>query len=401
MPSSHKTIFSRFFSLLAGTAGVLVLCLPVQAKQAPAKPDIFVQSPSIAAKAYVLVDISSDQELTARQADMRVEPASLTKLMSAYLVFQALEQGKLRKDQRLMVSERAWRTGMTGASRTFVETGKEVLVEDLIKGMIVQSGNDATVVLAEGVAGSVERFVEMMNRQAQRFGLTHTSFRNPVGFTEAGHRSTARELAYIARRLMVDFPASLPYYSIKEFTFNGIKQNNRNLLLWRDPSVDGLKTGFTEAAGYCLISTANRKVPAGNRRLLSVVVGTDSPEARANESQKLLNWGYSEFDMVKLFDANQPIIQAKVWKGASNLVGLGQQTPLMVAVPHGQAAALTSRVTRTDPLIAPLKRGQTMGTLQLEIRGKPWRMVPLQALADVPSAGWFGRSWDALRLIME
>jgi serine-type D-Ala-D-Ala carboxypeptidase (penicillin-binding protein 5/6) len=321
--------------------------------------------------------------------------------MSAYLVFQALEEGKLRKDQRLMVSERAWRTGMTGASRTFVENGKEVLVEDLIKGMIVQSGNDATVVLAEGVAGSVERFVDMMNRQAQRFGLTQTSFRNPVGFTEKGHQSTARELAYIARRLMTDFPASLPYYGMKSFTFNGITQNNRNLLLWRDPSVDGLKTGFTEAAGYCLISTAIRQVPAGHRRLLSVVVGTESPEARANESQKLLNWGYSAFDMVKLFDANQPVIEAKVWKGARNTVPLGQQVPLMVAVPRGQAAALTSRVTRTDPLIAPLMQGQTMGTLQLELRGKPWRMVPLQALLDVPSAGWLGRSWDALRLILE
>ena len=242
----------------------------------PAMP----QPPEIAARAFILQDLSSGQTLAARQADAPVEPASLTKLMTAYIVFQALQSGKLQLTQDLPVSERAWRTGMTGASRTFIKVNTRVNVDDLIKGMIAQSGNDASVALAEGVGGTVEGFVDMMNRQAQAFGLKNTTFKNPEGLTAPGHISTARELSIIAARLITDFPNSLPYYSMKEFTYNGIKQNNRNLLLWRDPTVDGLKTGYTDAAGYCLIATAKRPVPGvggGVRRLLSVVVGTASP----------------------------------------------------------------------------------------------------------------------------
>ncbi|HET6786890.1 MAG TPA: D-alanyl-D-alanine carboxypeptidase family protein, partial [Aquabacterium sp.] len=282
------------------------------------------QPPEVAARAFILQDLSSGQTLAARQADTPVEPASLTKLMTAYLVFQALQNGKLQLTQDLPVSERAWRTGMTGASRTFIKVNSRVNVDDLIKGMIVQSGNDATTALAEGVGGTVEAFVDMMNRQAQAFGLKATHFKNPEGLTAPGHVSTARELSVIASRLITDFPNSLPYYSMKEFSYNGIRQNNRNLLLWRDPTVDGLKTGFTEAAGYCLISTAKRSTGGVSRRLLSVVVGTASPEARANESQKLLNWGYSAFDVVKLFDAGQAVSTAPVWKGAANTVKLGR-----------------------------------------------------------------------------
>jgi D-alanyl-D-alanine carboxypeptidase (penicillin-binding protein 5/6) len=367
-----------------------------------AAPSLMPQAPEVAARAFILQDLSTGQTLASRLPDQAVEPASLTKLMTAYLVFQALQSGKLQMTQDVPVSERAWRTGMTGASRTFIQVNSRVNVDDLIKGMIVQSGNDATVALAEAVGGSVEVFVEMMNRQAQAFGLKATSFRNPEGLTAPGHTTTARELSVIATRLITDFPQSLPYYSMKEFTYNGIKQPNRNLLLYRDPTVDGLKTGYTDAAGYCLISTAKRPVPGGgSRRLLSVVVGAASPEARANESQKLLNWGYSAFDVVKLFDAGQAINTAPVWKGAANTVRLGRTAPLVVVVPRGQAAQVKTSVTRRDPLLAPLNKGQVMGTLKIQLGGQPWQEVPLQALEAVPSAGFLGRAWDALRLSIQ
>jgi D-alanyl-D-alanine carboxypeptidase (penicillin-binding protein 5/6) len=392
-------------SLLAMGLSLASLAWPVVAMAAPAAPAPAAapaanmpQPPEVAARAFILQDLSSGQTLADRLADKSVEPASLTKLMTAYLVFQALQSGKLQLTQELPVSERAWRTGMTGASRTFIDINSRVKVDDLIKGMIVQSGNDATTALAEAVGGSVEGFVEMMNRQALAFGLKGTSFRNPEGLTAPGHVSTARELSIIATRLITDFPNSLPYYSMKEFTFNGIKQNNRNLLLWRDPTVDGLKTGYTDAAGYCLIATAKRSTGTATRRLLSVVVGTASPEARANESQKLLNWGFSAFDVVKLFDAGQVMSTAPVWKGAANTVKLGRTEPLVLVVPKGQAGSVKTTVVRTDPLLAPLTKGQRVGTLKITLGTQPWQEVPLQALDAVPSAGFLGRAWDALRL---
>jgi len=396
----------RLISLVLAAALVApaVPALAAVGANAPvaAAPSLMPQAPEVAARAFILQDLSTGQTLASRLPDQAVEPASLTKLMTAYLVFQALQSGKLQMTQDVPVSERAWRTGMTGASRTFIQVNSRVNVDDLIKGMIVQSGNDATVALAEAVGGSVEVFVEMMNRQALAFGLKATTFRNPEGLTAPGHTTTARELSVIATRLITDFPQSLPYYSMKEFTYNGIKQPNRNLLLYRDPTVDGLKTGYTDAAGYCLISTAKRPVPGGGtRRLLSVVVGAASPEARANESQKLLNWGYSAFDVVKLFDAGQAINTAPVWKGAANTVRLGRTAPLVVVVPRGQAAQVKTSVTRRDPLLAPLSKGQVMGTLKIQLGGQPWQEVPLQTLEAVPSAGFFGRAWDALRLSIQ
>lgn len=357
--------------------------------------------PEVAARAYILQDLTTRQTLASRDADQVVEPASLTKLMSAYLVFQALQAGKLSLDQPISVSERAWRTGMTGASRSFIKVNSQVKVDDLLKGMIVQSGNDATVALAEAVAGSVETFVDMMNRQAAQFGLKQTTFKNPEGLPAPGHVSTVRELSVIAARLIADFPQAMPYYSMKEFTFNGIRQTNRNLLLYRDPTVDGLKTGYTDAAGYCLISTARRTGPAGERRLLSVVVGTSSTEARASESQKLLNWGYSAFDVVKLFDGGQAVTEAPVWKGRSDTVGLGRTQPIVAVVPRGQASQVRTVVTRNDPLIAPLSQGQAVGTLKIRLGEQPWQDWPLHTLQAVPEAGWLGRAWDALRLSIQ
>ena len=356
------------------------------------------QPPEIAARAYVLLDLSANQPLAARDADVTVEPASLTKLMTAYLVFQALRDKKLALDQELTVSERAWRTGMTDASRMYIQVGNKVKVEDLIKGMIVQSGNDATVLLAEAVGGSVENFVAMMNRQAQAFGLKVSQFRNPEGLPAPGHVSTVRELGIIATRLLQDFPGEVKFYSIKEFTFNKITQQNRNLLLWRDPSVDGLKTGYTDAAGYCLIATAKRDLPNGPRRLLSVVVGASSKESRAVESQKLLNWGYSSWDAVKVYDARQVIASAEVWKGAAATAKIGTQVPVSVAVPRGEAAQVKTQLVRTDPLIAPLSQGQQVGTLKVLSGTRVLAEVPVTVLEPVAQAGMFGRAWDQLRL---
>jgi serine-type D-Ala-D-Ala carboxypeptidase (penicillin-binding protein 5/6) len=377
--------------LLATLAMALVL--PHALAQTPPPPEI-------AAKAYVLLDLSADQPLAGRNADTTVEPASLTKLMTAYLVFQALRDKKLSLDQELTVSERAWRTGMTDASRMYIQVGNKVRVEDLIKGMIVQSGNDATVLLAEAVGGSVENFVAMMNRQAQAFGLKVSQFKNPEGLPAPGHVSTVRELGTIATRLLNDFPGDVRYYAIKEFTFNKITQQNRNLLLWRDPSVDGLKTGYTDAAGYCLIATAKRDFPNGPRRLITVVVGAASKEARAVESQKLLNWGYSAWDSVKVYDARQVITQAELWKGAAATAKLGTQTQVVVSVPRGEGAQLKTQLVRTDPLIAPLTKGQQVGTLKVLSGSQVVREVPVTVLEAVEQAGMFGRAWDTLRLWM-
>jgi serine-type D-Ala-D-Ala carboxypeptidase (penicillin-binding protein 5/6) len=371
----------------------LALVLPHTSAQTPPAPEI-------AAKAYVLLDLSADQALAGRNPDTTVEPASLTKLMTAYLVFQALRDKKLTLDQELTVSERAWRTGMTDASRMYIQVGNKVRVEDLIKGMIVQSGNDATVLLAEAVGGSVENFVAMMNRQAQAFGLKVSQFKNPEGLPAPGHVSTVRELGTIATRLLNDFPGDVRYYAIKEFTFNKITQQNRNLLLWRDPSVDGLKTGYTDAAGYCLIATAKRDFPNGPRRLISVVVGAASKEGRAVESQKLLNWGYSAWDSVKVYDARQVITQAEVWKGAVATAKLGTLTPVVVSVPRGEGAQLKTQLVRTDPLIAPLAKGQNVGTLKVLSGTRVVSEIPVTVLEAVEQAGMFGRAWDTLRLWM-
>lgn len=357
------------------------------------------QPPEIAAKAYLLIDVTANQVLAAKDPDMAVEPASLTKLMTAYLVFDALKSRKIDLKQTLSVSERAWK--MPG-SRMFIDPKMRVPVEDLIKGMIVQSGNDATVALAEGVGGSVERFVQLMNAQAQVLGMKNSSYRNPEGLTEPGHTTTARDLGVLATRLMRDFPEYVAYYGIKKYRYEGTpaaNDSNRNLLLFRDATVDGLKTGHTQAAGYCLVATAKRDFPnVGARRLLSVVLGADSENARANESQKLLNWGYSAFDAVKLFDAGQPVLSPSVWKGKTPVLKLGSFQPLVVAVPSGTAAQIKTEVARPDPLVAPFAKGQAVGTLKVLRAGQVLFEVPLVALEPVEQAGVLGRAWDAVRL---
>lgn len=357
------------------------------------------QPPEIAAKSYLLLDVTANQILASRDIDSPVEPASLTKLMSAYLVFDALRTKKITLEQTLPVSQRAWK--MPG-SRMFIDPKMQVPIEDLIKGMIVQSGNDATVALAEGVGGTLERFVELMNAQAKALGMQGTSYRNAEGLTEAGHTTTARDLSILATRLMRDFPDYVHYYAIKKYRYPGTpaaNDTNRNVLLFRDPTVDGLKTGHTAAAGYCLVATAKRDVPAvGQRRLLTIVLGAASENARANESQKLLNWGYTAYEAVKLFDANQPVVTPAVWKGKANVVKLGRPEPIVVAVPSGSASRVTTQVARPDPLVAPFTRNQQVGTLKIALGEQPLGEIPLVALEPVEQAGLFGRAWDGLRL---
>jgi D-alanyl-D-alanine carboxypeptidase (penicillin-binding protein 5/6) len=392
---------------------ILLVCAAVFGLAAgPVRALTMPQPPEIAARSYLLLDVTANQVLAAKDIDSPVEPASLTKLMTAYLVFDALRAKKIDLQQTLPVSERAWR--MPG-SRMFIDPKMKVPVEDLIKGMIVQSGNDATIALAEGVGGTVERFVQLMNEQAKLLGMKSTGYRNPEGLTEAGHTTTARDLSILATRLMRDFPEYVHYYAIKKYRYAGTpaaNDSNRNLLLFRDPSVDGLKTGHTEAAGYCLIATAQRNFPnlgkvgaapgspeaAGPRRLLSIVLGTASEQARANESQKLLNWGYTAFEAVKLFEANQAVVTPGVWKGKSSQVGLGRPQAIVVAVPAGTATKLKTEVVRTDPLVAPFAKGQQLATLKVTAGEQSLVDVPLLALEAVDQAGVLGRAWDALRL---
>lgn len=381
---------TRIFRLLTLSLCIMVLN-PVLA-QTPVAPEV-------AARAYILVDVSAGQVLAEQQADEPVEPASLTKLMTAYVVFDALRAQKISLQQTLPVSTRAWK--MPG-SRMFIDPKMMVPVEDLLKGMIVQSGNDATVALAEGVGGTVERFVDLMNQQAKALGMTRTSYKNPEGLTEPGHTTTARDLATLAQRLMQDFPDRVGYYAIKKYRYAGTpaaNDTNRNLLLFRDPSVDGLKTGYTQAAGYCMVATAQRDVPGlKSRRLLSIVLGASSENARAQESQKLLNWGYMAFDAVKLFEAKQAVVQAPVWKGRANQLSLGRNEAMVVAVPGGQAAKLRSEVARPDPLVAPFAKGQAVGQIKVYMGEQLLMEKPLVALEAVEESGVIGRAWDAIRL---
>jgi D-alanyl-D-alanine carboxypeptidase (penicillin-binding protein 5/6) len=385
---------NRFLNALRALAAASAasFCLVVSA-QVPVPPEI-------AARSYLLLDITANQLLAQKDIDTPVEPASLTKLMTAYLVFDALKAKKLTLQQALPVSQRAWK--MPG-SRMFIDPKMQVPVEDLIKGLIVQSGNDATVALAEGVGGSVERFVELMNEQAKALGMKNTTYKNPEGLTAPGHTTTARDLSLLATRLMRDFPDEVKYYAIKKYRYPGTpstNDTNRNLLLFRDPTVDGLKTGHTDAAGYCMIVTAKRDFPnlAGGRRLLTVVLGAASENARANEAQKLLNWGYTAYDAVRLFDANQPVATPAVWKGKANTIKLGRPDAIVVSVPAGTASKIKTTVARPDPLVAPFSRFQPVGSLKVTLGDQPVTEVPLVALEAVEQAGVMGRAWDAIRL---
>jgi len=364
------------------------------------------QPPEVAAKSFIVLDLTTNQTLAERDADASADPASLTKLMTAYIVFNALHDKKLTLEQTLPVSKRAWGERKGGGSLMFIDTTMTPKVDELLKGLIVQSGNDAAIALAEGVAGTVETFVTLMNQQAQAWGLKNTAFKNVAGLTEAGHRTTARDIGVIATHIVRDYPEYFPYYAIKDYKYNNISQPNRNLLLRRDPTVDGMKTGYTEAAGYCLLATAQREFPnlgaggaPGKRRIMTVVLDTTSMEARANESQKLLNWGFQAFETVRLFDDAKAVVTVPVWKGQANTGQLGPAQGVIVSVPRGEGGKLQTKVERSDPLVAPLAKGQRVGTIKVTTAGgAPVREVPLVVLTAVPEAGIFGRAWDAIRL---
>jgi D-alanyl-D-alanine carboxypeptidase (penicillin-binding protein 5/6) len=350
-----------------------------------------IPAPSIAAAAHRLVDVTSGQTLASVNADARRDPASLTKLMTAYLVFGALRAKTIAPSQMVTVSQRAWRAE---GSRMFIEPRRAVSVDELLRGMIIQSGNDASIALAELTDGSEEAFVARMNKEAARLGMANSHFTNVTGLSAPEHYSTAADMANLAIALITDYPEFYPLYAQKEFRYNNITQPNRNRLLWTDPNVDGVKTGHTDAAGWCLIASAKR----GERRVLAVVLGAASDSARASEAQKLLNWGFQSFDTVQLYQSGKTISTLRVWKGTLSEVPAGFLADRYLTLPKGKADKLVLTMEAQDPLVAPISRAQRVGTVKVALEGKPVAEFPLIALEEVPAAGFFGRAWDTIRL---
>ena len=354
--------------------------------QAPAIP-----APSAAAAGWLVTDVTSGQTLAAQNADERRDPASLTKLMTAYAVFGALRSKTIVPSQMAPVSERAWKAE---GSRMFIEPRRAVSVDELLRGMIVQSGNDASIALAELVGGTEEAFVQKMNAEAVKLGMTNSRFVNVTGLSQPQHYSTAADLAKVAAALIRDYPEYYPLYSQKEFRYNNITQPNRNRLLWSDPHVDGMKTGHTDAAGWCLVATAQR----GDRRVLAVVLGASSDAARASEAQKLLNWGFQAFDTVQLYQSGKQVTTLRVWKGTLPEVPAGFLADRYLTLPKGKADKLAVTMQAEEPLVAPIARAQRVGLVKISLEGKPVAEFPMIALEDVPLASLLGRTWDSIRL---
>ncbi|HWJ93973.1 MAG TPA: D-alanyl-D-alanine carboxypeptidase family protein [Telluria sp.] len=376
--------------LFAAVAASLVLMSTASAQMVPA--------PTIAARSWTLLDATSGQIIASQDASMRIEPASLTKVMTAYVTFQALRDKKLTMDQKVNVSVRAWKVD-NSSSKMFIDPATPVSISDLLYGLMVQSGNDAAVALAEAVAGDEGTFVTLMNREAQRMGMKDTKFANPHGLPSPDNYSTAHDLAILAANVIKDFPEYYKIDSVKQFTYNKITQQNRNRLLWLDPTVDGMKTGHTDSSGYSMIASARRPNGAsGQRRLISVLSGANSDATRTAESQKLLNWGFQNFDTVKLYAAGQPIQTPEVWKGSQSTVKIGFPNDVLVTVPKGVAGKMKPVLERKDPLVAPLARNGQVGTLKMMVDGKPLLTLPVVALEEVPQASIFGRAWDSMRL---
>lgn len=370
-----------FLSLLGLTA------VPAGAAPTPTPP-------ALAAKAWLLYDVTANRTLAGEKADERVEPASLTKLMTAYLAFDAVKRKQLSLEQQVSVSETAWKAP---GSRMFIEPRRPVTVDELLNGMIIQSGNDASIALAELLGGSEAAFAGRMNQEARRLGLEGTHFMNATGLPDPQHYTTANDLAKLTLALIRDFPDQYSRYAVKEYTYNKITQPNRNRLLWADPTVDGVKTGHTDSAGFCLISSSRR----GERRLIAVVLGTDSDRMRAQESLKLLNHGFLAWDALRLYGADQAISTARVFKGSEATVGAGFATPFYVTVPKGAGDRLKAALISQQPLVAPVQKGQVIGTLKLTLDGEPFGEYPVTALSNVPVAGFFGRLADSVRLMFQ
>jgi D-alanyl-D-alanine carboxypeptidase (penicillin-binding protein 5/6) len=379
--------------LLAAVAASILVMSAASAQTVPA--------PSIAAKSWTLLDATSGQIIAAQDPHARIEPASLTKIMTAYVTFGALRDKRITMDQLVTVSVRAWKVD-NSSSKMFIDPATPVKINDLLHGLMVQSGNDAAVALAEAVAGDEGTFVTLMNREAQRMGLKNTRFANPHGLPSPDNYSTAQDLSLLAANVIKDFPQYYKIDSVKQYTYNKITQQNRNRLLWLDPTVDGMKTGHTDSSGYSMIASARRpNGPAGERRLISVVSGANSDASRTAESQKLLNWGFQNFDTVKLYSKGQAIATPEVWKGGQSTVKIGFTNDVLVTVPKGVAGKLKPVLERKDPLVAPLARNGQVGTLKMMVDGKPLIALPVVTLEEVQQASIFGRAWDSMRLWMK
>jgi D-alanyl-D-alanine carboxypeptidase (penicillin-binding protein 5/6) len=370
---------------------LLAAVLAWTAFQAAAQP---ITPPPIAARAFILVDALSGQTLAAAAENDRFEPASLTKLMTAYVLFGMIRDRKLDPAQSVQISQKAWKAQ---GSRMFIEPRTPVSVEDLLKGLIVQSGNDAAIALAEAAAGSEEAFVQLMNREAEKMGLANTHFENASGAPAPGHHASARDLAQLSLAIIRDFPGEYPRYSQKEFVYNRIKQTNRNRLLWIDSTVDGVKTGFTEAAGYCLIASSKR----GERRLVSVVLGTQSEAARTSESQKLLNFGFQAYDTRKLYAKGEAVARPEIFKGTKPTAQLGFDRDIWLTLPRDRFEGLKAFVETRQPFVAPLAAGQKAGIMKLMRDTATVAEFPVIALEEVPVAGFLSRGWDTLRLMFK
>ncbi len=359
---------------------------------APTMAPATIEPPDIEARGYLLIDADSGAVLAEKNADERAAPASLTKLMTAYVVFSELQKGQIKLSDRVHISEKAWRTG---GSRMFVDVNTDVAVEELLQGMIVQSGNDASVALAEFTAGSEDAFAQLMNRHAARLGMNNSQFQNATGLPADNHYSTPRDLALLARAIIREFPQYFHWYSQKEFTYNNITQPNRNRLLWQDTSVDGMKTGYTEAAGYCLVSTAKRE----GMRIISVVMGTANENKRIQESGKLINWGFRFYETHHVYQAEVPLKTLRVWKGEQTEVNIGLTDPISVTIPRGQYEKLAANMTTEDPLVAPIELGQPVGSVRIQLGETVLTEQPVVALTAVPEGGFFSRMLDSLLML--
>ncbi|WP_319379972.1 D-alanyl-D-alanine carboxypeptidase family protein [Thiomicrorhabdus sp.] len=385
---------AKLFTLFAVLFSTSVFADPIPSPTPlanPPIPHVIPSPPSIAGKAYLLIDINSGNVLASKDPDKPVEPASLTKIMTGYVVINELRNGNLHLDDMVTISQKAWK--MPG-SKMFIEVGKQVSVQDLIKGMVIQSGNDASVALAEHVAGSEEVFAQLMNKYAKSLGMTGTHYVNATGLPNPDHYTTARDLATLTKALITKFPEEYEWYSEKKFTFNGITQYNRNKLLWQDPTVDGLKTGHTDSAGYCLVSSAKRE----EMRLISVILGASSAKMRIQETQKLLNYGFRFFETHKLYNAQQRLNDVKVWEGTRDLIGIGLQDDLYVTIPRGQYKNLKIESSIQPQITAPIQNLQELGTLHISLNDKLLVERPLVSLAEVEEGSFFKKVIDQLKL---
>jgi serine-type D-Ala-D-Ala carboxypeptidase (penicillin-binding protein 5/6) len=369
-----------------------LLLLPVFVFAQPVLPP----APQLAAKAYLLLDYTSNQILVNQNGDARMEPASLTKLMTAYLTFDALKHETLSLNQKVNVPAAAVRN-LSDESRMLLKAGQTVTVDELLHGLIVDSGNDAAITLAVNIAGSEAGFVYMMNQEAKRLGMNNTHFTNPAGLPDAQHYSSASDLAVLAAAIVRDYPQYYPMFSLRHYTYNNVAQANSNRLLWLDPYVDGMKTGHAESSGFCLVGSARRD----NHRLISVMFGADSDRQRAAESQKLLNFGFQNFDAVRLYQKDQPVTQLRIWKGTDSLLEVGFRRDLFLSIPKGAFAQLKASMETHQPIFAPITSGQQIGVLKLTLAGNPYAEFPLVALDNVPLSNVFSRGWDTIRLLFQ